>query len=145
VAKAVLAGPRLAAKAAAEAPQSKREGVEAAIMRAVQDCLHLLGALKPLLPVLPEAAALEVCDALLALFGLQQQLLSCHAADCLTALAAGAANTGNVAPQKLQSLLKARSPPLAPWSDKPRQRCAAPRLARETRLCVTRLYAPLRL
>ena len=31
MAKAVLAGPRLAAKAAAEAPQSKREGVEAAI------------------------------------------------------------------------------------------------------------------
>ena len=79
-------------------------------MKSVQDCLHMLGTLKPVMPVLPEAAALEVAELLLKLFQLQQQLLSCHAADCLSALASGAANTGNVSGSKLQLLIKARSP-----------------------------------
>lgn len=108
VCKVVLSAPKLAAKAAAEATKSARPAAEAAIMRAVQDCLHFLGALKPVMPVLAEAAALDVAEQLLSLFLLAQPLLSQHAAECLLGLAQGAPNTNNVSASRLQLLLKAR-------------------------------------
>lgn len=110
VCKVVLSAPKLAAKAAAEATKSARPAAEAAIMAAVQDCLHFLGALRPVMPVLAEAAALDVAEQLLSLFLLAQPLLSQHAADCLLGLAQGVANTNNVSASRLQLLLKARTP-----------------------------------
>jgi hypothetical protein len=109
VAHLVLSAPKLAAKTAANATKSQRQSAEEAIMAAVQDCLHFIGALKPIMPVLSEAAALEIAEHLLKLFALAQPLLSQHAADCLLHLAQGAANTRNVSPSKLQLLLKVRS------------------------------------
>ena len=48
----VLPGPEAAARAAAAASNKKRPVAEAAITKAVQDALHLLGALKMVLPLL---------------------------------------------------------------------------------------------
>ncbi|KAK9864417.1 hypothetical protein WJX84_009705 [Apatococcus fuscideae] len=48
----VLPGPEAAARAAAAASNKKRPAAEAAITKAVQDTLHLLGALKTVLPLL---------------------------------------------------------------------------------------------
>lgn len=104
----VLLGPKLAAKAASQAAQSKRNKAEEAIVKSVQDCLHFLGALKPVMAVLSEDVAMEVCEHLLKLFVLQQPLLSRHAADCLTALASGSSNTGNLSAKNLQILIKVR-------------------------------------
>ena len=107
-ANVVLAAPKLAAKQASEVTKSQRADAEAAIVRAVQDCLHFTGALRPLMPVLAEGPALEVAEQLLKLFVLAQPLLSQHAASCLQQLAQGAANTGNVDADKIQLLLQVR-------------------------------------
>lgn len=50
--KAVLPGPALAAHAAAAVSNKHRAAAEEAITRAVADALHLLGALKQLLPLM---------------------------------------------------------------------------------------------
>lgn len=80
-------------------------------MAAVQDCLHLLGALRGTMAILAEASALDVSEQLLKLFALGQPLLSQHAARCLVQLVQGTANTKSIAPAKLQLLLKVRHLP----------------------------------
>ena len=53
--EAVLPGPEAAARAAAAAPAKRRAEAEGAIARAVADALHLLGALRQLLPLMEGA------------------------------------------------------------------------------------------
>ena len=55
VCEAVLPGPEAAARAAAAAPAKRRAEAESAIARAVADALHLLGALRQLLPLMDGA------------------------------------------------------------------------------------------
>ncbi len=52
VAQQVLPGPEAAARAAAAAPNKKRQEAEAAIAKAVSDALHLLGLLRATLPLM---------------------------------------------------------------------------------------------
>jgi hypothetical protein len=106
VAKLVLAAPKLAAKRAAEATKSQRPAAEAAIVAAVQDCLHFAGALRPVMAVLSEAVALEVAEQLLGLFALAQPLLSQHAAGCLLQLVQAAPNTRSLTAAQVLMLLK---------------------------------------
>jgi hypothetical protein len=107
VARGILSAPKAAAKAAAEARQSARPAAEASIVAAVQDCLHFMGVLKLIMPVLSEGAALDVAEQLLQLFPLSQPMLSQTAADCLLRFGQGAANTQNISAPRLQLLLKA--------------------------------------
>eukprot|EP00892_Ulva_mutabilis_P007664 jgi/Ulvmu1/526/UM001_0534.1 len=111
IAKAVLAAPKLAAKAASEATKSKREAAEEVIIEAVQDCLHLLGALKLVLPAVAEAATLQVCDAVLAMLTLKQPLLTMHGIECLIRAVQGAyAGRAGLPAPKIQQLLTAVLP-----------------------------------
>lgn len=111
VAKVVLSAPRLAAKAAAEATKSTREAAEGVIVAAVQDCLHLLGALKLVMPALSEAAALRVSEHVLAMLSLNQPLLTMHGVDCLIrALQSSASGGATLPPARIQQLLSVRPP-----------------------------------
>lgn len=116
VAKMILAAPKVAAKRASEATKSQRPAAEAAIVAAVQDCLHFAGALRPIMAVLSPAAALDVAEQLLGLFALAQPLLSQHAAGCLLQLVQAAPNTRSLTAAQVHMLLKVRtrySPPCA--------------------------------
>lgn len=108
VAKAVLAAPKLAAKRAANSTKSEREAAEAAIVAAVQECLHFCGALQPVMAVLTEHAALDIAEHLLGLFSLKQPLLSARAAACLQQLVQSASNTGALSADRVHMLLKVR-------------------------------------
>jgi len=83
----VLPAPEAAARAAAQAPGRRRAEAEEGIARAVADALHLMGALRGLLPLASPAAARGAVQLLLRLYALRQPLLSRHATDVLTALA----------------------------------------------------------
>lgn len=82
----ILAGPEAAARAAAEASKKRRDEVESAITRAVSDALHLLGALKQVLPLLSETAVISACQLIFRLFPLGQPLLNRHSTDVLASL-----------------------------------------------------------
>ncbi|GAB4822579.1 hypothetical protein N2152v2_009625 [Parachlorella kessleri] len=135
VCQRVLPGPEAAARAAAAAPSKKRAQAEAAITKAVSDTLHLLEALKQTLFLLSGKAALlqhtgapleavdclmwtvapglerscpsaaSICELLLKLFPLRQPLLSRHASDALSALAASSAS--HLSPRALSELVAA--------------------------------------
>ena len=104
VAKVVLSAPKLAAKAASEATKSKREAAEEVIVDAVQDCLHLMGALKLVLPSLTEPARLQICEHVLAMLILNQPLLTMHGIECLIRAVQGSSG-GALPPAKIQQLL----------------------------------------
>ncbi|KIY94702.1 hypothetical protein MNEG_13261 [Monoraphidium neglectum] len=99
----VLPGPAAAARAAAAATNKQRSAAEEAITRAVADALHLLGALKQLLPLMAGSTLPGVMDQVLKLYSLRQPLVTRHATDALTALAA--APGGHLAPAQLDQLL----------------------------------------
>ena len=54
----------MAARAAASASKAQRGAAEEAIARSVADALHLLGALKPVLPLLSAGPAKATADLL---------------------------------------------------------------------------------
>ncbi|GBF99810.1 hypothetical protein Rsub_12563 [Raphidocelis subcapitata] len=99
----VLPGPAAAARAAAAASNKQRSAAEDAIARAVADTLHLLGALKQLLPLVAGPALPGVLDGVLKLYSLRQPLITRHATDALAALAA--APGGHLSPGQLDQLL----------------------------------------
>lgn len=101
--RAVLPGPAAAARAAAAASNKQRAAAEEAITRAVADALHLLGALKQLLPLTAGAALPGLLDHILKLYALRQPLVTRHATDALAALAA--APGGHLSPAQLDQLL----------------------------------------
>jgi hypothetical protein len=103
VCRQVLPGPAAAARAAAAASNKQRSAAEDAIARAVSDALHLLGALKQLLPLMAGPSLPGVVDQALKLYSLRQPLLTRHATDALAALAA--APGGHLAPGQLDQLL----------------------------------------
>jgi ribosomal RNA-processing protein 12 len=82
-------------KAGGSSASSRRAEAEAAIAAAVAGALHLMAALRQLLPLASPAAARGAVQLLLRLYALRQPLLSRHATDVLTALAQeGAAEEG---------------------------------------------------
>ncbi len=103
VCRQVLPGPAAAARAAAAASNKQRSAAEDAIAKSVADVLHLMGALKRLLPLMAGAALPGVLDQLLKLYSLRQPLITRHATDALAALAA--APGGHLAPAQLDQLL----------------------------------------
>ncbi|KAG2487102.1 hypothetical protein HYH03_014215 [Edaphochlamys debaryana] len=94
VCQRVLPGPAAAAQAAAAASNKQRAAAEEAITTAVSDALHLIGALKAVLPLLAAPAAKSVTELLLKLYGLRQPLLDRHTTEALAALAGGSAAGG---------------------------------------------------
>jgi ribosomal RNA-processing protein 12 len=99
----VLPGPAAAARAAAAASNKQRSAAEQAITCAVADALHLLGALKQLLPLMAGPCLPGVMDQVLKLYSLRQPLLTRHATDALAALAA--APGGHLSPGHLDQLM----------------------------------------
>ena len=87
----VLPAPEAAAAAVKGAPSSRRADADAALARAMTDALHLLGALAPILPLLPAPNAARCTGLVLPLAGSPHPLLARHAADVLAALFASPA------------------------------------------------------
>ncbi|KAK9845416.1 hypothetical protein WJX81_006006 [Elliptochloris bilobata] len=105
VCEALLPRPEAAARAAAAASAKRRAEAEGAVAGAVADALHLLGALRQLLPLLAAPAAAAAAELVTCLYALRQPLLSRHATDALSALAG--APGGRLPAPDLASLLGA--------------------------------------
>ena len=100
----VLPGPEAAAAAAAAAPAKARAGAAEAAARATADALHLLGALRTALPLLPPPACARGAGLVLPLAGAPHPLLARHAADALSSLFA--AHPSPLPPAALDDLVR---------------------------------------
>ncbi|MEW5303887.1 MAG: hypothetical protein WDW36_006539 [Sanguina aurantia] len=103
VCQALLPLPQTAAKAAAAASNKQRAAAEESIAAAVGDVLHLIGALKDLLPLMTASTLRTVVDLLFQLYPLRQPLLSRHTTQALAALAASPASA--LSPAMLAEML----------------------------------------
>ncbi|KAJ9506030.1 hypothetical protein QJQ45_002495 [Haematococcus lacustris] len=100
---AVLPGPEAAARAAAAASNKARNSAEEAIAAAVASALHMIGALKELLPLMAGPAVKAVVDQLFPLYPLRQPLLSRHTTQALTSLCTSPSS--HLAPSTLADIL----------------------------------------
>jgi hypothetical protein len=103
VCKRVLPGPAAAQRAAAAATNKQRSAAEAAIVAAVSDLLHVLGALKAWAPLMSGASLPGLIDGLLKLYALHQPLVSRHTSEVLAALAGS--SSSHLSPGQLAQLL----------------------------------------
>lgn len=100
VCKRVLPGPAAAQRAAAAASHKQRPAAEAAIVSAVADLLHVLGALKAWAPLMAGPALVKLIDMIVKLYSLHQPLVNRHTSEVLAAVAGSKAShlsTGQLA------------------------------------------------
>lgn len=103
VCKAVLPGPAAAQRAAAAASNKQRSAAEAAIIAAVADLLHVLGALKGWAPLMAGASLPALIEGLIKLYSLRQPLVSRHTSEVLSSLAC--TSNSHLPPGQLAQLL----------------------------------------